>query len=196
MTGPVCASRPAGALVLHAKNDDYAGLLAACGRGDRAALRAIYDREAGMMIGVAARIVRRRELAEEVVHDAFIQIWRFAARFDPALGSGRAWIFSIVRNRAINALRDTSREQAAPEEEISSVLDRNSFAENAFDKLADSSALKRCLEQLDAKRRVAVLLAYVEGLSHGEIAARINVPLGTRKSWITRSLAQLRECLA
>lgn len=149
-----------------------------------------------MMIGVAARIVRRRELAEEVVHDAFIQIWRFAARFDPALGSGRAWIFSIVRNRAINALRDTSREQATPEEEINSVLDRNSGAENAFDKLADSSALKRCLEQLDAKRRVAVLLAYAEGLSHGEIAARINVPLGTCKSWITRSLAQLRECLA
>jgi len=175
---------------------DHAKLLVACGRGDRAALRAIYEREAGAMIGIAARIVKRRELAEEIVHDAFVQIWRFAARYDPALGSGRAWMFAIVRNRAINALRDTSREQATPDDEINAAVDRDSGAENAFDKLAEGSALRRCLENLDPRRRVAVLLAYVEGLSHGEIAARINVPLGTCKSWITRSLAQLRECLA
>ena len=67
-------------------NEDHAQLLAACGRGDRAALQAIYQREAPAMIGVAARIVRRREVAEEVVHDAFVQIWRYAGNFDPALG--------------------------------------------------------------------------------------------------------------
>jgi len=176
--------------------DDYAKLLAACGRGDRLALRRIYDVEAGAMIGIATRIVKRREIAEEIVHDAFIQIWRFASRYNPALGSGRSWMFAIVRNRAINALRDTSREQTAPDEEINAIVDRENGAENAFDKLAVGSALRRCLETLDPRRRVAVLLAYVEGLSHGEIAARINVPLGTCKSWITRSLAQLRECLA
>jgi RNA polymerase sigma-70 factor, ECF subfamily len=175
---------------------DYAALLTACGRGDRAALRAIYEREAAAMIGVAQRIVKRRELAEEIVHDAFVQIWRHAARYDPALGAGRGWMFAIVRNRAINALRDTAREQSAPEEEIAAAIDSGQDGENAFDRLVEGSALRRCLDRLDPRRRASVLLAYVEGLSHGEIAARLGVPLGTAKSWITRSLAQLRECLA
>jgi RNA polymerase sigma-70 factor, ECF subfamily len=108
---------------LSGSGQDYAALLTACGRGDRAALRAIYEQEAGAMIGVAQRILKRRELAEEIVHDAFVQIWRHAARYDPALGAGRAWMFAIVRNRAINALRDTAREQAAPEEQIAAAID-------------------------------------------------------------------------
>lgn len=148
------------------------------------------------MIGVALRIVKRRELAEEIVHDAFVQIWRHAARFDPARGEGRGWMFAIVRNRAINALRDSGREQTAPDEEIAAFLDVGHDGEKAFDRLAEGSALKRCLERLEPRRRAGVLLAYIEGLSHGEIAAKLGVPLGTAKSWITRSLAELRECLA
>ena len=69
-------------------------------------------------------------------------------------------------------------------------------AESAFDRLAEGSALKRCLETLEPKRRLGVLLAYVEGLSHGEIAARLGVPLGTAKAWLRRGLLQLRECMA
>src|ERR1700693_5135720 len=99
-------------------NDPHADLLAACGRGDRGALASIYQRAAAAILGVALRIVRRRELAEEVVHDAFVQIWRHAARYDPALGSGRGWVFAIVRNRALNALRDTNREQPQAEGQI------------------------------------------------------------------------------
>ena len=185
-----------GTSILSEREQDHSTLLIACGRGDRAALRTIYEREAAVMIGVAMRIVKRRELAEEIVHDAFVQIWRHAARYDPALGAGRSWMFAIVRNRAINALRDTSREQTAPEEEIAAAIDLGNDGAKAFDRLAEGSALRRCLERLDARRRAGVLLAYVEGLSHGEIAAKLGVPLGTAKSWITRSLAQLRECLA
>jgi RNA polymerase sigma-70 factor, ECF subfamily len=181
---------------LSASEQNHAALLTACGRGNRAALRIIYEREAAAMIGVAQRIVKRRELAEEIVHDAFVQIWRHAARYDPALGAGRAWMFAIVRNRAINALRDTAREQATPEDEIVAAIDSGHDGENAFDRLAEGSALRRCLERLDPRRRAGVLFAYVEGLSHGEIAARLGVPLGTAKSWIQRSLAQLKECLA
>ena len=177
-------------------NDPHADLLAACGRGERGALQAIYQREAAAMLGVAIRIVRRRELAEEVVHDAFVQIWRHAARYDPALGSGRGWVFAIVRNRAINALRDTSREQPHEEERITAAVEAESAAGDAFERLAVSEALKRCLEGLDPRRRLGVLLAYVEGLSHGEIAGRLGVPLGTAKSWIRRSLIDLRECMA
>jgi RNA polymerase sigma-70 factor (ECF subfamily) len=177
-------------------SEDPSSLIAACARGERAALKAIYEREAGAMLGVAVRIVRRREIAEEIVHDAFVQIWRHAASFDPKLGSGRGWLFAIVRNRAINALRDTSREQPAATEDIAAVVDAGAASEDAFKRLSESSALRRCLEKLDPRRRLGVLLAYVEGLSHGEIAARLNVPLGTAKAWVRRSLAELRECLA
>ena len=177
-------------------SDDLAELLQACARGERSSLRAIYERECAAMIGVAMRIVRRRELAEEIVHDVFVQIWRHAKTFDPTLGSARGWMFAIVRNRAISALRTTSRELPTAEEELTAAVDRGTESENAFDKLAEGSALKRCLERLEPRRRLGVLLAYVEGLSHGEIAARLGVPLGTAKSWLHRSLAQLRECLA
>ena len=176
--------------------DDLELLLVSCARGERDSLRAIYERESRAMIGVATRIVRRREVAEEVVHDVFVQIWRHAGSFDPARGSGRTWIFAILRNRAISTLRSTSRELPTEDEELTAAVDSNRPSEDAFDKLAEGSALRRCLDHLDPKRRLGVLLAYVEGLSHGEIAARLGVPLGTAKSWVRRSLIQLRECLA
>jgi RNA polymerase sigma-70 factor (ECF subfamily) len=170
-------------------------LLAACGRGQRDALKAIFERESGTMIGVATRIVRRREIAEEVVQEVFVQIWRHARSFDPARGSGRTWIFAILRNRAISTLRST-RETPTDDIELTAAVDSNRPSEDAFDRLADGSALRRCLDHLEPKRRLGVLLAYVEGLSQGEIAARLGVPLGTAKSWVRRSLIQLRECLA
>jgi RNA polymerase sigma-70 factor (ECF subfamily) len=177
-------------------SDEIAPLLAACARGERGSLKTIYEREARTMIGVAARIVRRREVAEEVVHDVFVQIWRHAGSFDPTRGSGRTWVFAILRNRAISTLRSSSREMPTEDDELTAAVDSNRPSEDAFDKLADGSALRRCLDHLDPKRRLGVLLAYVEGLSHGEIAARLGVPLGTAKSWVRRSLIQLRECLA
>lgn len=148
------------------------------------------------MIGVAARIVKRRELAEEVVQESFVAIWRNAARFDPSIGSGRAWMFQIVRNRALNMLRDTSRELPTEEEALNAAVDSDSDFDNAYQRLATNSALKLCLEQLEPRRRKGILLAFVEGMSHGEIAARLKVPLGTAKSWLRRSLIALRECMA
>jgi RNA polymerase sigma-70 factor (ECF subfamily) len=176
--------------------DECASLITACAQGRRESLRALYERECGPMIGTAMRIVRRRELAEEVVHDVFVQVWRHASTFNPALGNGRAWMFTILRNRAISILRNASRELPTEDEALASAVEKSAVSEEAYDRLGDSSALKRCLEGLDPKRRAGVLLAYVEGLSHGEIAARLNVPLGTAKAWIRRSLIQLRECLA
>ena len=176
--------------------DDVAPLIVDCARGQSAALKALYEQESRTMIGVAARIVRRRELAEEIVHDVFVQVWRHAGTFDPALGSGRTWLFAILRNRSISALRTVNRELPTEDEALNAAVERTAPAEDAFDKLAEGSALRRCLEHLEPKRRLGILLAYVEGLSHGEIAARLGVPLGTAKAWVRRSLLQLRECLA
>lgn len=175
---------------------DYEHLLLACAKGDKAALRSLYDAEAGRLVAVAQRIVRRRELAEDVVHDAFIVLWQRAATFDASLGSARAWIYTIVRNRALNAVRDGKREDLRDAAEIAPEDETDSIISDAVERLATESRLRRCLERLEADKRECVLLSYVTGFSHGEIAGRLGIPLGTAKSWVKRGLAALQECMA
>jgi RNA polymerase sigma-70 factor (ECF subfamily) len=169
--------------------------LTRCAQGDRMALRVLFDNEAGRMIGIALRILRRRDLAEEVVQEAFVRIWRNAGRYEADLGSARSWIYAIVRNLALNVVRDGRREILVDDSSVD--LDRHgSETPDVLGQLSDSSALRRCLERLDENRRASLLLAYVGGFSHGEIAGRLRVPLGTVKAWIRRGLLALRECLA
>ena len=175
---------------------DHAELLQACARGDRQALRQLYDGEAPRLIAVAQRIVRRRELAEEVVQDAFIQIWRKAATFDAGVGSARAWIYTIVRHRALNVIRDGAREDLLETEDLAAMQDRSAVAEDAFDRLATESRLRACLEEIEREKRQSLLLSYVAGFSHGEIAGMMKVPVGTAKSWIRRALMALKDCMA
>ena len=172
---------------------DLAEALARCAKGDRAALRVIYDSECPAMIGVAVRIVKRRELAEEVVQEAYVKIWRNAHRYDPELGPPKAWLYAIVRNQALNVLRSGRREDLVDEVPEDSGSAVEAYA--ATERLPDSNALRRCLEGLDPRRRTSLLMAYVDGFSHGEIAGRLAVPLGTVKAWIRRSLVSLKECM-
>jgi len=168
-----------------------AAAIARCAAGERAALRVIYDIEAQRMLGVARRMLRRQDLAEEAVQDAFMRLWRSARTFDPQKGAARSWLYAILRNCALTILRDESRftadedaaDEAAP------------MTESALARLPETSALRRCLERLDAQRRSVVVLAYVHGLSHGELAGKLGVPLGTVKSWVRRSLISLQECM-
>lgn len=170
-------------------------LISACASGEALALRAIYDREAGSMLAVAQRIVKRRDLAEEVVHDAFLRIWAAAGRFNGAPGLGRAWIYTILRNRALSVLRGESRQELTDDFEPFALETPEASPEDLMVRLSDASALKRCLSLLDRARQNILLLAYTEGLSHGEIANRLNLPLGTVKSWVRRALLTLRECM-
>ena len=174
---------------------DYAAAIARCARGDQAALRRIYERDAGAMLGVAARILKRRELAEEAVQDAFVQVWRRAASFDAKRGSGRAWLFAILRNRALNILRDGAREEPTDAALLADVPDDAPDPEAVVALIDDTSRLRTCLEALEPKRREGLVLAYTYGLSHGEVAARMRVPLGTAKSWIRRAFLDVRECM-
>ena len=143
------------------------------------------------MVGVARRMLRRQDLAEEAVQDTFMRLWRAARSFDPARGGARTWLYAILRNCAISILRDEGRLGADDEftEDLSPVT------ESALARLPETSALRRCLEQLDPRRRSVVVLAYVHGLSHGELAGKLGVPLGTVKSWVRRSLISLQECM-
>lgn len=162
--------------------------LARCAVGDRSALQIIYDSEAARMTGVARRILFRQDLAEEAVHDAFVRIWRGAAGFDPLHGSAVGWLYAITRNRALSIYRNEHRYDHS--ENIPEVA-----PEDAIARLPESSALRKCLEQIERPRRDAVVLAYAHGMSHGELAGRLKVPLGTVKSWVRRSLTSLQECM-
>lgn len=175
---------------------DLADALRRCAAGERAALRAVYDAEAQRMMGVAMRLLRRRALAEEVVHDTFMQVWQRASTFDPSRGEARTWLYAILRHRALNILRTETRVDLVDDFEPLGLASQEEDAEAIVLRLSEASALRRCLERLDPTRKEAILLAYVHGLTHGELAGRLNVPLGTMKSWIRRSLLQLRECLA
>ncbi len=172
--------------------------LFACARGDRSGLRRIFDSEAGRLLAVAQRIVKRRDLAEEVVQEAFIRIWTHAHQYSPDRGSARGWIYAIVRNRALNMLRDGKREDLVGEEKLQTLQDHEQLEQiqAAFNQLDRASRLKECLGRLDDIRRRGILMAYVGGYTHGEIAGRLKLPLGTAKSWIRRGLAILRECMA
>ncbi|HSI41959.1 MAG TPA: sigma-70 family RNA polymerase sigma factor [Xanthobacteraceae bacterium] len=182
---------------LHAApQDDLALALQGCARGDRACLRRLYDRLAPRMIGVALRMLRRRDLAEEVVHDTFLRIWEKASTFDPARGAPETWVFAILRHRTLNVLRGEARTDLVDDFEPMGLAADAPDAEAAVTALSQASALRRCLERLEPHRRQAIVLAYASGLTHGELAGRMGVPLGTVKSWVRRSLVSLRECMA
>ena len=174
--------------------DDTAGLLARCAKGDQAAFRTLYDRWSGRLHGIALRITRQSPLAADATHDAFVQVWQQAHRFDPARGSAEAFLISLVRYRALDIVRRNGRETPGFEPE-----ERADDSPDALAQLvgsAEAAALHRCLGLLDAERRRLVVMAFVDGLSHSQLAETLAVPLGTVKSWIRRSLLSLRECLA
>jgi RNA polymerase sigma factor (sigma-70 family) len=180
---------------------DYDATLTACARGDRQALRDLYEQEGPRLLGVAMRIVRQRQQAEDIVHDAFISIWTRAASFNATRGSGRGWIYSVVRNLALNHVRDGVRVVSADEEMIEA-LDAQSVAAappgmtDAFELQASMGKLNECLERLDSAKRNCILYAYVDGCSHSEIAQRLGSPLGSVKAWIKRGLSALQDCMA
>jgi RNA polymerase sigma-70 factor, ECF subfamily len=177
---------------------DHDAALLACARGERFALRMLYEHEARWLLGVVRRIVRDAALAEDVLQDAFLQIWQRAETFDPALGSGRGWIYTVVRHQALRAVRRSSTEPVLLDPEtLTGVSDlQQAQSDEDDDRGLDPDSLERCLQRLDAPRRACVVHAFVDGYTHEQIAERLNTPLGTVKSWIRRSLLALKECLS
>jgi RNA polymerase sigma-70 factor (ECF subfamily) len=162
---------------------DLAVIIAAIAAGERAALKRLYDRFGARLYGIAHRILRDPALAEDAVQEAFVRIWRNAGKFDRARGSALGWVVIIVRRAAFD-LRP--REPVAEPVEIA--------AEQPEAAMLDP-ALARALEALPETHRKALLLAYVYGLSHAELAAAMGAPLGTVKSWVRRAAEALRKSL-
>ncbi|PZX29367.1 RNA polymerase sigma factor, sigma-24 [Cupriavidus phytorum] len=183
-----------------ASPDRLEGLLQAVAVGERQALRALYDLTATKLFGLALRITGRRDWAEDVVQESFVSIWHHAGDYRPQLAAPMTWMTAIVRNRALDCLRRAAAarvpQTAEPEQDLAEWL-----ADDAAGpaELAEASqqarALNRCLQRLEQSQRQAIMLAYLQDLSHAELAERLRAPLGTVKSWIRRGLERLRSCM-
>lgn len=172
-----------------------ATLIEAAGRGSKLALKRLYDLESRRLYGIALRIVRRPDVAADVLQDAFLQVWQNARTYSAERGAAEAWLTGIVRFRALDAVRKLGREILSDDPSLGDAAEEPDVIEK-IDAAADAGALRRCLGELDTVQRRSVVLAFVDGYSHSEIAQRLAEPLGTVKSRIRRGLDALRKCLA
>ncbi|WP_244300799.1 sigma-70 family RNA polymerase sigma factor [Roseibium hamelinense] len=166
-----------------------------CAQGDKAALREILETEGPKMLGVARRLLQQKELAEDALQDTLILIWRKAHQFDARRGAAKPWIYAVLRNRCLSILRSDAREIATEDDRLELRVETDRV-DDAWKNLGHDSELKKCLEGLQEEKRTAVLMSYVLGCTHGEIAGRLQAPLGTTKTWLRRGLAALRECMS
>ena len=180
---------------LPANEDTLATLLSRCALGDQQAFERLYRATSSKLFAVALRILRRQDWAEEVLQEAFVNIWNHAPDYASEKAAPLTWMTHIVRNRALDWLRRPQREDAVGEEVQSAWQDESA---SLFERLVlarDAVALNGCLERLEAKQRQMIALAFWHGLAHSELAQHMQQPIGTVKTWMRRGLAMIRKCL-
>ncbi len=168
---------------------------------DESALRELYDLTSSKLYGVAVRVVSNRDWAEDVLQEAFLNIWRIAADYKATLSPPMAWMALVVRSRGLDFLRRRTTGRADTMQELDDVISDTVAGDspNPLDTTLASQqarALHNCLAKLEHKQREVVSLAYLRDLSHGELAEQLKLPLGTVKTWIRRGLEQLRGCMS
>jgi RNA polymerase sigma-70 factor (ECF subfamily) len=171
-------------------------LLAACAKRDRAAFSRLYQATSAKLYGVALRILRREDWAEEVLQECYVSIWTHAPDYRPVLAAPMTWMTSIVRNRCLDWLRRPRLELADEDGMLTEAAESGSPGPLAeLERTKDAAALNRCLGELEGRQRQAIALAFYEGLSHAELAGHMREPLGTVKTWVRRGLLKLKSCL-
>lgn len=169
-------------------------LLLRVAEGDRGAFRELYAATSSRLYGVCLALLRDRARAEEALQDAFVRIWERASTFDATKGAALAWMSVVARRVALNELRRPDRDHRSLDDEGEELP--QIAAELPEQDPIGKGRLMICLDKLDAERRQWVLLAYVHGYSHEELARRFERPLGTMKSALFRGLADLRKCIS
>lgn len=182
-------------------DDELMALIDRVARRDEPALKALYDQTSGKLYGLALRVVRNNEWAEDALQETFLQIWRTAPDYRASLSPPMAWLGLIVRSRSLDLLRRRKAEREHLTDEIDDAMadTLEGDSPNPMDTSLASQqawALHQCLAKLENKQREVVSLAYLRDLSHGELAEQLKLPLGTVKTWIRRGLEQLRGCMA
>lgn len=191
-----------------AGSEELAALLAEVARGRHDAFRRLYGLTRLRLFALVLRIQRDRPMAEDVLQEVYVSIWRAAADFDARLARPMTWMGTIARHRAIDSLRRRRAEPrwatAAPagagdDEPGPDPLDQlESPEEGPLERLqraGEAVAMQRCIGGLSREQQLSVSMAFYQGLSHGEVAEHLGQPLGTVKSWVRRGLLALRTCL-
>ncbi len=176
--------------------DELALALGQAGDGNRAAFKIVYEATSAKLMGVCLRILADRQLAEDVLQDTYLTVWRKASTFDPSRASPITWLVTIARNRSIDRLRSAApMRRSVPVEDAHDVTDAAPLASEVIETTDDVGRLNACLDTLEDKVRGVIRTAFMEGVTYDALATREKVPLGTMKSWIRRGLLRLRSCL-
>jgi RNA polymerase sigma-70 factor (ECF subfamily) len=175
---------------------EFAALITRIARRDDAALAELYDLTSAKLYGLARAVLGSSADAEEIVCDVYVQVWQTAASFDSARGSVLAWLLVICRSRALDLLRQ--RRVRGELVTQSAMADEGSLVNSPEDVLRqfqEGTAVHRAMAALTPLRRQLVALAFFKGFSHQEIAQAVDLPIGTVKSHLRRSLQSLRNAL-
>ena len=177
-------------------NTELAELLKACSLGEEAAFAKLYDATAARLFGLVLRTVRDRAQAEEVTQDAYLHIWQTSSRFDPDRGSALSWLMTIGHRKAVDRVRsaEATRRRDTAYEARDQAVAFDQTAEEAHRNL-DAQRVQRALGALTETQRGALELAYFGGYTHREVAAMLDLPLGTAKTRIRDALIRLRDTL-
>jgi RNA polymerase sigma-70 factor, ECF subfamily len=176
--------------------DDIVALLVRVAQRDTAAFEAVYDATHAKLYGIILRILKRRDLADDVLQEVYIKIWDRAADFTAERGSPISWMAAIARNRALDELRKRTAVSIEDTPEALNAASDDPHPLRALELGQDLARLRACLDTLDRQRRELVLRAYLDGDSRDSLSQRYGHPVATIKTWLHRSLAQLKACLS
>ncbi|MGC1776883.1 MAG: sigma-70 family RNA polymerase sigma factor [Xanthobacteraceae bacterium] len=174
---------------------ELVSLLGAVARGDEAAFEQLYGETRAKLYGVLLRILGRPALADEVMQETYLKVWRMADRFDPTLASPITWMVAIARNRAIDIVRKRGDVSIEEEPEALEVASETPAPLARREMTEELKQLLFCLGKLDPEKQRIVLLAYYSGWSRDQLAQKLDIPVNTIKTWLRRSLLEIRECM-
>ncbi|MGB3165155.1 MAG: sigma-70 family RNA polymerase sigma factor [Alteraurantiacibacter sp.] len=163
--------------------------------GDRDALQVVYKVSSRKLLGIILHIVRDRDTAEDVLQEVYLKVWNRAGRFDASRASPITWLAAIARNSAIDAVRRVNRRGEVADDALPEIADEAPDADTMLCDIEDSKRLRECMDGLQEDHRRSIRMAFFRGFTHAELSERLDVPLGTMKSWIRRGLASLKGCL-
>lgn len=174
--------------------EDIEGYIARCALGDRDAFASLYRATSAKLFGICLRVLNSRSEAEDALQEIYVKVWRNAGRYQAGGYSPMTWLITIARNHAIDRLR-ARRAQGTGMDEAEAVPDAAPGPEALAIAGSERGRLADCLSELPEDRSMAVQLAYLQGETYADLAARFNVPLNTMRTWLRRSLLKLKECL-